>query len=208
MFDIGKRIKECRLKLNMSAEKLAELVGMSPATIYRYENGDIKKVSTHKLEPIAKALRVQEAYLMGWEDERVTPLPANNLRNVTKHPVPVLGSIAAGTPILAEESYGMYVDADSDIHCDYALRVDGDSMEPTIRKGDIVFIRAQDDVNDGEIAAVLLDDSATLKRVYHIKDGLQLLSDNASMYPPMICTIPDTTTIRILGKAVSFTRKI
>lgn len=66
MFDIGKRIKDRRIELGLSAEDLAPLVGLSPATIYRYENGDIKKVNTTKLQPFARALKTTEAYLMGW----------------------------------------------------------------------------------------------------------------------------------------------
>lgn len=69
MLDIGKRIKERRLELGLSAEDLAPMVGLSPATIYRYENGDIKKVNTNKLQPFAKALRTTESYLMGWQEE-------------------------------------------------------------------------------------------------------------------------------------------
>ena len=72
-----------------------------------------------------------------------------------------------------------------------------------IMDGDLVFIRRQDDVDDGQIAAVVIDDRATLKRVYHIPNGLQLLSENPK-YPPMIFTYPDCESIRILGRAVSF----
>lgn len=66
MENIGKRIKERRLLMKLSAEELAPLVGLSAATIYRYENGDIKKINTTKLQPFAKALNTTEAYLMGW----------------------------------------------------------------------------------------------------------------------------------------------
>ena len=76
-----------------------------------------------------------------------------------------------------------------------------------IMDGDIVFIRAQDDVDDGEIAAVVLNDEATLKRVYHIKNGVQLLSENPK-YAPMLFTLDDCDSIRILGKAVGFQSKI
>ena len=87
---------------------------------------------------------------------------------------------------------------------DFALRVSGDSMVGArIHDGDIVFIRQQDDVDDGQIAAVIIDDSATLKRVYHIPGGLQLLSENPK-YPPMIFTYPGCGAIRIIGRAVAF----
>ena len=94
------------------------------------------------------------------------------------------------------------------VACDFALRVAGDSMiGARIRDGDLVFIRRQDDVDDGQIAAVIVDDSATLKRVYHVPNGLQLLSEN-SKYPPMLFTCPDCDSIRILGLAVGFQSRL
>ena len=91
------------------------------------------------------------------------------------------------------------------MRCDFALRVRGDSMTGArIRDGDIVFIRAQEDVDDGQIAAVIVEDEATLKRVYHVRDGLQLLSENPN-YPPMLFTLEEYASIRILGRAVGFT---
>ena len=100
------------------------------------------------------------------------------------------------------------VSCGADVDCDFALRVTGDSMTGArIFDGDIVFIRRQDDVDDGQIAAVIIDDRATLKRVYHIPNGLQLLSENPK-YPPMIFTFADHDSIRIIGKAVSFTSSV
>lgn len=69
MCKTGKRIKELRKSMGYSAEELAPLVGLSAATIYRYENGDIKKVNTEKLTPFARVLCTTEAYLMGWTDD-------------------------------------------------------------------------------------------------------------------------------------------
>lgn len=119
--------------------------------------------------------------------------------------VPILGGIAAGEPIYAQEEHEEYADVDEDTPCDYALRVEGDSMEPTICLGDLVFIRRQSDVNDGQIAAVLIEDSATLKRIFHQSGSLTLISDNAAKYPPRHITCEDGE-IRIMGRAVSFKR--
>ena len=205
--NVGSRIKKMRMQRGMSAESLAAIIGVSPATIYRYENGYIENMRTDKIIPIAKALGCTSAYLMGWE-ENSTPLPANAIP-VSKKRIPLLGSIAAGEPILVDQEYDTYIESEEDIHCDYALRVDGDSMEPTILYGDLVFIHAQDDVDDGQIAAVLLDDSATLKRVIHIPNGLQLISDNAIKYPPRLVTLPtEYDIIRILGRAVAYKRML
>ena len=121
--------------------------------------------------------------------------------------MPLLGAIAAGAPIYAEQSLAV-ADCEVGLQCDFALRVKGDSMVGArIHDGDIVFIRRQDDVADGQIAAVIIDDEATLKRVYHVKNGLQLLSENPK-YPPMMFTLAECGTIRILGLAVGFTGRL
>ncbi len=193
---------------NLKQVDLVNKTGIGKSSICTYLAGDYLPKQTN-LYKLSKALSVNPAWLMG-EDvpmdiaPAIASLPAN-LLPVKKVRVPLLGNVAAGEPILADQEYDTYVEANEDIRCDFALRVDGDSMEPTIRYGDLVFIRQQDDVDDGEIAAVLVDDSATLKHVYHIKDGLQLISDNPK-YRPMICTMPEYDTIRILGKAVAFKR--
>ena len=104
---------------------------------------------------------------------------------------------------MAEESWDVFVDAPH--KADFALKVAGDSMQPTFLCGDIVYIRQQEDVDDGSVAAVLIDDTAALKRVYHMQDGLQLVSDN-HRYPPRIVGFDEYNTIRILGSVVGFTR--
>jgi len=189
----------------MSAEQLAERIGVSPATIYRYEKTDISNMGIDKLKPIAQALATTPGYLLGWDDDDVGSVPG--LLPVRRVKIPLLGDIAAGEPITAESHFDSYIEADADIRCDFCLRITGDSMEPLICYGDIVFIRQQDDVDDGEIAAVLLDDCAALKRVYHIPNGLQLVSENARKYPPRLVTLPyDYDSIRIIGKAVAYKR--
>ena len=200
--------------------RLAQALNVSPAYLMgwtddpiNYDDGDlIASIPLSYLElcdgDVRKAYALQQA---AWEDSKnippSEPLPANCIP-VKRVQVPMLGGIAAGEPILAEQQYDAYVEADADLDCTYALRVDGDSMEPTVRYGDIVFIRQQEDVDDGRIAAVLVDDSATLKRVYHIPNGLQLLSDNAAKYPPRAVTFEDYDCIRILGLAVAFKRSL
>ena len=100
------------------------------------------------------------------------------------------------------------VGCDDHLQCDFALRVSGDSMiGARIHDGDVVFIRSQEDVDDGQIAAVVIDDHATLKRVYHIPNGVQLLSENPK-YPPMVFTYPEHECIRILGRAIGFQSRL
>ena len=204
---IGDNIMKLRKLRGMTQEELAfRLSYKSKSSINKIEQG-LNDIPQSKIVKFAEVLGVSPGYLMGWEDEQSQPLPAN-LLPIKRVRVPMLGGIAAGEPILADQQYDTYVEADADLDCTYALRVDGDSMEPTVRYGDIVFIRQQEDVDDGRIAAVLIDDSATLKRVYHIPNGLQLLSDNAAKYPPRSVTFEDYDCIRILGLAVAFKRNL
>ncbi|MEG1570796.1 MAG: XRE family transcriptional regulator [Clostridia bacterium] len=197
-------MKERRKALGMSAETLAARLGLSAATIYRYEKGDIEKLPGNLLEPLASILSTTPAELMGWESpyqgmEGILP--------VIRKKIPLLGEIAAGQPIFAQEDYNTSVTCNEDVPCDFALRVKGDSMNPRLFDNDVVFIRSQPDVHDGQIAAVMVDDSATLKHVYHIAGGVQLVSDNAD-YAPMTFTAHNSESISILGLAVAYQRRL
>ena len=206
---IGFRIKKRRKELGFSAEKLAEMVHVSPATIYRYEKNEIANMGADKLQPIAAALSTTPGTLMGWIDDSGNTPPAPDLIPVRKVRIPLLGEIAAGEPILATETHEEYIGLDADApRSDYALRVISDSMEPTIRVGDTVLIRQQEDVDDGRIAAVLMDDHTALKRVRHIKGGLLLISDNTAKYEPRAVLASEFDTLRILGLAVAYRRNL
>lgn len=200
----GDRIKTRRKELGISADVLAEKIGVSRATMYRYENGDIEKVPVDLISPLAAALHVSAAYLMGWDEEKsvlsipgIMPLPANKA-------YPLLGDIACGTPILAEENIAERIQFPSEITADFCLRCQGDSMvDARIYDGDIVFIRQQPEVDNGQIAAVLIGEEATLKRVYRSEDALTLVAAN-SQYPPMVYTGNQLSQVRIIGRAVAF----
>lgn len=133
------------------------------------------------------------------------PLPTNITRisDMEPHKIPIIGDVAAGIPILAEQECDVYIY--SPAKADFALRVDGDSMEPRYQYGDIVYIRQQDDVDDGQVGVVIMDDHAALKMIYHIPGGLNLVSLNAR-YPPMRVTFDEYDTIRILGIVCGYTR--
>ena len=164
---IGERIKQRRKELGLSAEEVAEKMKVSAATVYRYESSDILNMGIDKLELIAKALKTTPAYLMGWEDENELP-PYPNIMPIKTKKFPLLGEIACGEPIFATEEHESYVEAGADIRADFCLKAKGDSMiNARIMDGDIVFIRKQPTVNNGQIAAVIIDDEATLKRVYY-----------------------------------------
>lgn len=204
----GKRMKERRKELGIKADEVAEALGCSRSTIFRYENGDIEKVPAALINTIAEVLKTTPSYLMGWSDE--SPAMASNIIPMppTKK-VPLLGSIACGEPILAVENIDTYVEMDATVHADFALRCKGDSMiNARIFSGDIVYIRKQETVENGEIAAVLINGveseaDATLKRVYIEGNKIRLCAENP-LYADQIFFENDMNKVRIIGKAVAF----
>lgn len=167
--------------------------------------------SLAKLKLLAQAMDLTLDELLNMMDDSSVSLQADAdlprnvlpIKDLHTQRIPLIGSVAAGTPILAEESYDLYVDAPA--KADYALRVEGDSMTPTFLPGDLIYIRSVPDVDDGRIGVVLLDDSAAVKHIYHTPTGLMLTSDN-SAYAPIYATADLYDTIRILGAVVGFTR--
>lgn len=204
----GERMKSRRKEIGLSAEKVAQELGLSPATIYRYERGDIEKIPGDILEPLAKVLHTTEAWLMGWVSNSDTPLPGDLMPIPKMRTIPLVGTIACGEPILAAENIEGDVSAPEHIHADFALRCKGDSMiNARIFDGDIVYIRQQPTVEDGEIAAVLVEDEATLKRVRLFPDHISLEPENPQ-FRPFVYWGEEMNNIRILGKAVAFTSVI
>ncbi len=197
---VNDRIKTRRKELGLDADNVAKELGISRATYYRYESKDIEKVPISALTPLAKILQTTPEYLMGWTD---TP-SYSNIFPVSKKKIPMLGKIACGTPIMAEEVFEGYVQCGSDIHVDFCLRAQGDSMiNARIYDGDIVFIKQQPEVENGEIAAVSIDDEVTLKRVYITQDTIELRAENPK-FRPIIIRKDDFHQVRILGKAIAF----
>lgn len=205
----GERMKQRRKELGFSAEKVAERLGVSPATIYRYERGDIEKVPGDSLGELAKILQTTPAYLMGWEEKPTAPAPRPIPKGFEPMPkmkkIPLVGSIACGTPILAQQNIEKIVDVPENIRCDFSLTCHGDSMEGAgIHDRDVVYIRIQPEVENGEIAAVRIGEEATLKRVYYQNGTLTLMPANAA-YAPMVYTGPELNDVQIEGKAVGYT---
>ena len=218
---LRKIIGDLKTENGLTTDALSAKSGVPKGTINKILNGETRNPTIGTLAALAEALGVPlerltgrpedipGVYRLGRERANI-PAEFRTLRNaysilpVRRAKIPLVGEIAAGRPIYAEETFDL-LECDPEASCDFALRVHGDSMiGARIRDGDIVFIRRQEDVEDGQIAAVIVDDEATLKRVYHIKNGLQLLSENPK-YPPMVFTLDEYGSIRILGRAVSFT---
>lgn len=214
MMTIGDRIRARRQELGLSVEELANRLGKNRATIYRYENGNIKDMPTQVLEPLAAVLETTPAALMGWtdadrfwrfaQDFNARNFP-ENIHPVTTQTIPVLGEIACGEPKYMEEQYEVYTSARTNIRADFVLIARGDSMiNARISDGDLVFIRQQPEVENGEIAAVAIDDEATLKRFYRYGNDLVVLRAENPAYADQEYRGNDLNRIRVLGKAVCF----
>ncbi|MBR1969606.1 MAG: helix-turn-helix domain-containing protein [Clostridia bacterium] len=194
------RIKERRRALGLTLLEVADALGVKEATVQRYESGEIKNLKLETINSLAKLFRCSPSYLVGWDFEDSLPPQVMEIKN---EEVPMVGEIAAGKPILANE-FVEYYSPLKDTGADFCLKVKGDSMIGAgITDGCTVFIHRQDIVEDGEIAAVLIDDEATLKRVYISEDSITLVAENPK-YKPMIYSGEKCSGIRILGKAVSF----
>lgn len=209
MLKLYKNIRENRLALGMSQEELAHKTGYtSRSSIAKIEKGEVDLPQT-KILLFAKALGTTPAVLMGWEtDPRPTVDPSifryDNIEPMPNMvPKPLLGTIACGEPILAQENIEDMISVPDTVHCDFVLRCRGDSMKDAkINNGDIVYVRQQPTVENGEIAAVLIGEEATLKRVYHREpDRLELHPANPD-YPVMVYIGSELENIKILGKAV------
>lgn len=208
--DIGLRIKKRRLEKGLSQDEVAEKINTTKQTIYKYETGIITNIPASKIESLANVLDTTPAYLMGWTESTdfdISSIPGiNPLPKMVKKPR--LGTIACGEPILAVENIEDYDDVTDDIKCDFTLICKGDSMiNARINDGDIVYIRKQEQVDNGEIAAVLIDNEATLKRVYVYSNKVVLQPENPK-YEPFVYVGEEMNEIRIIGKAVGFTSKL
>ena len=214
-----KRLQTSMDQSKINQSELAELSGISKQRISGYIKGEYEPKSK-PIYALAKALGVSASWLMGLneDDTSGTPSPDPNAELYAKYPnikpikkvrIPILGNIACGEPTFADEEHETYIETDGHIQADFCLTCAGDSMEPKLQNGDIVFIRKQNAVDDGQIAAVLIEDEATLKRVYYDRPNniLRLIAENPK-YDPLIYSGEQLNRVRILGKAVSLYRKI
>lgn len=209
MSEISKRLLQLIEDNDISYGELSKKTNIPKSALQRYATGETEKIPITRIEVIAKALNTTAQFIMGWDENEsynndifsipgINPIPKTYKR-------PRLGTIACGEPILAEENIEAYDDIPNSIKCDFTLICKGDSMvNARINDGDIVYIKQQSQVDNGEIAAVLIDNEATLKRVYIYEDKVVLQSENTK-YPPFVYTKEDMNNIRILGKAVGFT---
>ena len=191
------RLNEAMSLKGMTAAELSRRSEVPQHMLSKYLRGLVEAKSGN-LYKLAKVLEVSEPWLMGLD------VPRNPSRPIETQKVPLLGEIACGEPIMANEEFEAYVAVGANIQCDFCVRAKGDSMTGArIFDGDIVFIRKQPLVNNGEIAAVAIEDEATLKRVFLSEGKLVLQAENPK-YPPLVYVGDELNTIRILGKAIAF----
>jgi len=196
--EIGKRIAQLRRERGISQEELSELALLHRVTVAKYESGQVEPGAS-ALSRIADALGVSTDEILCRVDKLPPFVP------IVRASVPVVGEIACGVPITAEQNTEGFADLPDGVAADFALRCKGDSMTPTFLDGDLVLIRQQPEVADGQIAAVGIDGEATLKHFYKTPGGVLLVSDNPKFAP---MAYPAASAPIVYGKAVGFVRKL
>lgn len=208
MSDIYQRIKLRREELGLSQEALAKRMGYkSKSSINKIEMG-INDIPQSKVLAFARALNTTTAYLMGDDDSReANPIPPGFEPIPQMQKIPLVGHIACGQPITAEENLEGYVEAPAEKQIDFALTCHGDSMiDAGIHDGDTVYIRKQKEVENGQIAAVRIGGEATLKRVYYYPDeGKIILQAANAAYAPLSYAGEELNEISIEGLLIGFT---
>ena len=202
------RIKSRRTELGLTVEELAHKMGYKDkSSISKIENGKAD-IPQSKIAAFADALQTTPAYLMGWEEQpepKKPTIPPGFEPMPKMKKIPLIGAIACGEPITAEQNIEKMVDVPENIRCDFSLTCHGDSMvDAGIHDKDVVYIRIQPEVENGEIAAVRIDGEATLKRVYYNPGTLTLMPANPA-YAPMIYTGSQLEEVHSEGKAVGWT---
>ena len=202
------RIKSRRTELGLTVEELAHKMGYKDkSSISKIENGKAD-IPQSKIAAFADALQTTPAYLMGWEEQpepKKPTIPPGFEPMPKMKKIPLIGAIACGEPITAEQNIEKMVDVPENIRCDFSLTCHGDSMvDAGIHDKDVVYIRIQPEVENGEIAAVRIGDEATLKRVYLHSDYIELRPEN-SAYESIIRRREEMNDVHIEGKAVGYT---
>ena len=215
------RLKEIMRDRNLRQVDILNLVRpYSEKYGVKFNKSDLSQYIAGKTEPgqdklavLSMALNVSEAWLMGYNvplerisEDSVDVFSYDNVFPITTQKLPLLGDIACGEPRFANENRESYAVVGTNVHADFCLKAHGDSMiNARIFDGDIVFIRRQSTVENGDIAAVIIGDEATLKRVFFYKDsGKLLLNPENPNYEPLMYVGEEINNIKILGKAVAF----
>lgn len=216
---VGEIIKKYREENKISQRQFAARCGISNGYISMLENGinpttgEAPMPSLSALKNIARGMNTSLQNLLTLADDLNVNISTSaidyekyGLRPIVKKRLPLLGNIACGEPKYADEDRESYIEAGADIEADFCLRANGDSMiNARIHDGDIVFIRSMPQVENGQIAAVIIDDEATLKRVYYYpENNMMILKPENPKYKDLIYIGQQLEDIHILGLAVAF----
>ncbi len=199
-------LRALRKNKGLKMTEVASALNIPYTTYVGYEKGN-REPNGEMLIKIADFYQTSVDYILTTREPGYS-LPENIIPLPKIKTVPLVGTIACGIPLLAEENIEATVALPEYINADFALRCKGDSMTGArIYDNDIVYIRKQDTVENGEIAAVLIDNEATLKRFYRYGDTIVLRAENPAFGETQYCG-EELNSIRILGKAVYFFSKI
>lgn len=194
---LGNFIRDRRECLALTQQDVADYVGITKSAVSRWESGEIGNMGLDKIGKLSDILEISPLDLINLDKKDITDRVPNKSNT---NPIPLLGTIAAGAPLLAEEHIEDYFNLDSSIDADFALRVKGDSMlGADIFPGDIVFLRKQPNLENGEIGAILIENEATLKKFYE-DNGTVILQAENDKYQPIILT---NGYVKVLGKLVA-----
>lgn len=206
MLELYKNIKRRRQQLKMTQTDLALKMGYADKSmIAKIEKGNVD-LPQSKILAFANALETTPGELMGWDYETEATETFDNIYKLDKIKLPMLGKVACGEPIFADEDRESYIMVGTDIGADFCLQCQGDSMiNARINDGDIVFVKKTDIVENGEIAVVIIDDEATLKRFFYYREqNLVILKPENPKYQDIILTGEQLNQVRVIGRAVAF----
>lgn len=206
MLELYKNIKRRRQQLKMTQTDLALKMGYADKSmIAKIEKGNVD-LPQSKILAFANALETTPGELMGWDYETEATETVDNIYKLDKIKLPFLGKVACGEPIFADEDRESYIMIGTDIGADFCLQCQGDSMiNARIHDGDIVFVKKTDIVENGEIAVVIIDDEATLKRFFYYREqNLVILKPENPKYQDIILTGEQLNQVRVIGRAVAF----
>ncbi len=209
----GERIRYLRKQLDMTQTELGEKLGVKTNAVSKWECGRVEDIPTSKLKAMAALFDVPLSYLIDdvlgepKSGNVFTPIPPGFRGMPEMTTVPIIGHIACGEPILAEENVEGETSVPEKWRASFCLVCEGDSMEPRIKDGDLVAIRQQEIVENGEIAAVRIGDEATLKHVYLYPNYIELRPENPA-YASIIRAREEMNDVHIEGRAVGLCRGI
>lgn len=196
-------IRKLRTEKGLTLEELGKVAGVQKAAVSKWEKGETKNLKRSTIKKLSDYFNVTPSYLMGMrekEDLCSVGESAGKYKADSVERLPLIGTIAAGTPILAEQNIEDYFNIDTRVKADFALRIKGDSMIGAgISSGDIVFIKQQCTLENGEIGAILMGNSATLKKFYKDENTIILQAENDT-FKPIVLT---SGNVKILGKLVA-----